>query len=515
MNTPRSGASPPSRAASAPGWRALLACLGLGLLPLLPGGSRARELDPGEVSRRLALLQGTHAFRRILFDIGLRPVGSFNDLKGVRPGKAVVIALGHAGPLWDLPGGLERFVRRGGAVMVATDQPILNQEVAAELARTAGVSVNGKTVVCQSIFDFRHGLIGRGCYHGLDYCPFLQPSQGAQPDLFSGPQGGKLKVATNLPSFLHPKTGFRLRRVRPLAFLPPCCFSRDLIPLEEEEPLFAVGGDRGAGRILVLADHSIFINQMMLPDDTNNVEFAEKCLLWLAGERRQRNKVLLVEDGHIETRFDIPLEKVSIPPEKALEVLLARRNELLAEAGTALASAERQDAFNKSLFEWLNDLGYPPGKLAQAALFLLTLLLLLYGAYRLGVRARQRTEPTSPLLAQVVGGALPTAPILEQRHQALLRAGNLGEPAGQLARQWFASAGVAEADLGRPPRVHARGGWWQRRRLRRRVGRLWQLARGPAAGAGRVSPVAFRRLLGELEALKAALADGSLNLSKG
>ena len=34
------------------------------------------------------------------------------------------------------------------------------------------------------------------------------------------------------------------------------------------EPLpFAVGGTMGKGRILVVADHSIFINGMMLPSD--------------------------------------------------------------------------------------------------------------------------------------------------------------------------------------------------------------------------------------------------------
>ena len=40
-----------------------------------------------------------------------------------------------------------------------------------------------------------------------------------------------------------------------------------------------VGGTRG--RILLVADHSIFINMMMLPTDTDNVEFASNCLEYL------------------------------------------------------------------------------------------------------------------------------------------------------------------------------------------------------------------------------------------
>ena len=35
--------------------------------------------------------------------------------------------------------------------------------------------------------------------------------------------------------------------------------------------------------MLVLADHSIFINRMILPRDTGNLEFTANCLHWLRG----------------------------------------------------------------------------------------------------------------------------------------------------------------------------------------------------------------------------------------
>ena len=56
-------------------------------------------------------------------------------------------------------------------------------------------------------------------------------------------------------------------------------------PSKREAPLFAVGGTVGKGRVLVLADHSIFINRMILPRETGNLEFAANCLHWLRGGR--------------------------------------------------------------------------------------------------------------------------------------------------------------------------------------------------------------------------------------
>jgi hypothetical protein len=56
---------------------------------------------------------------------------------------------------------------------------------------------------------------------------------------------------------------------------------------------FAAGGDWGekGGRILILADHSVFINDMMTPDDNDNLEFASNCLEWLTdGGKRSRGR---------------------------------------------------------------------------------------------------------------------------------------------------------------------------------------------------------------------------------
>jgi hypothetical protein len=471
--------------------RLLLACLAL--LALGPGRAAARE--PADSDRRAAVREGTHAFRIVLQ--GLKPLGSVAELND--PARTIVIVLGETAPLADLPDGLEEFVRRGGAVLVATDRALDDRGVRDQLIRTAGVSVNLESVVCRA---FHLGAR----YRDRDFCPYLQPVRGAQPDLFSHPNSPRLHVATNVPSYLRQPRTRLPGEVRPLATLPPGCgfVSGDaggrFVPTDTDQPLFAVGGDVGDGRILVLADHSIFINEMMLPTDNNNVEFAFNCVSWLADGGR-RDRVLFFEEGFVRTDFNVPLRNLRIPPERILAELFARRNEVLAELQGALTRAEEEDVLNRSLLGWFEARGMRPHTVARRALVVLTLLLLLYGAYRVGVRARQRLDPTVPLLAR--------APPRGRTPGPALPAGNLGASAAHLAREWFVAAG---ADLGRPPRVLAKGGWWRRLRLRRRVGRLWRLAR---AAPPRLSPPAFRRLQGELESLQSALAEGSLSLAKG
>jgi hypothetical protein len=98
---------------------------------------------------------------------------------------------------------------------------------------------------------------------------------------------------------------------------------------------------------------------------------------------------------------------------------------------------------------------------------------------------------------------------MEQRHRALLGRGNLWEPARSLTRQWFEEAGAApRGETASGPPLRAAGTWWRRRRLDRKVRRLWRVAYG--ARPVPVSPQEFARLLTNLEEVKAALADGTL-----
>jgi hypothetical protein len=369
----------------------------------------------------------------------------------------------------------------------------------------AGVSIHNESIICQN-------LSPETTYNRLSYCPILKPAPGAKPSLFVDPGAPEpLRVATNVPSMLLRQRGW-LGRIHELAYLPRNCFFEDGSAWKKapEQPLFAVGGDLGQGRVLVLADHSIFINQMMLPNDNKNVEFAINCITWLAGERRQRNRVLLVEDGQIRTDLEVPLKPPVIRPEDALQAIVSRRNELLFEGERALGKMEDEDFFNNKLLEALDDWRLTPLRQVQIALGVLTVLLLIYAIYRLGVRARHRQESGVPAVAAAVGARLPAGTLVEQRQREMLRAGNLAEPARQLVRDWFEQTGGAGAQA--PPRVRVQGSWWLRWKRAWQVSRLWKVARGRT---GRVTPGRLRSLLALLTELAAAHSEGRMQLEWG
>jgi hypothetical protein len=481
----------------------------LAALLLLPSFARSQEQGK-EPDRRKALLEGTHVFRRILYDHGLTALNGFDDeMLASAPRRCLLVVLGDLDQLQSVPGGLEGFLLNGGAVLAASDRAIRSETVREQLGRVAGVTISADTLVCPNGFVQEEGGLFRSvCYKGLPYCPWLVPARPAGDFLF---QNLPLQVATNVPSML------RLRRrvpgIRLLATLPNQCKLETRGGLEDlfGPPPFAVGGDVGEGRLLVLADHSIFINEMMLPTDNSNVEFTYNCVRWLRGEEGRRTRVLFVEDGRIQTKLDIPMKSARLPMEEALKMIFERRNELLAEGEAGLARLEENDFFNRKLLDFLDHLGWPPFRLLRPALLLGTLALLVYGVYRLGIRQRFRHDPSTPLLASAVGRNLPVAPLLEQRTDALLRGGNLWEPAAVLARRWFARLG-AEGGGDEGPTFEARGGWWQRRRLLGRLRRLWRLAQGRQPE--RVSAPEMWRLQREMDELRAAWECGAWSVAE-
>jgi hypothetical protein len=416
---------------------------------------------------------------------------------------------------------------------VASDQamtPVVQQA----LKNVAGVQVTGHSLRCQG----DGGPESR--YRGLDYCPFLQPVANAPVNLFDGPVGGDraappLRVATNLPSMLA-TTVFPFPgnlKVRVLAELPAKCgyevrnFEGRTTRMTYQQKLPAVVGgfvgQEAKGQVLVLADHSIFINEMMLPSDNGNVEFAYNCLEWLHhGSGHPRNKVLLIEDGRIRDIFNPLLIDPSRLPPESIPQIIRKLDEVLAKAGPALANMEQENRLNDWLEGHLYE-NFDTEFLPRVIVLSLAGLLLFYGFYRVAIQGRYRLEPALPLLGREVARHTPDASLVEQRLQAMLRAGNLWESAHNLARVYFTAAGVPLVDTpnnppaagrqppeSRPPRVAVEGSWWQRWKTRRRVLRLWRLAY--EATPRRVSAARLRQLLVQLEELKAALAAGSVRL---
>ena len=485
----------------------------------------AVPIAPAETNPLAAFQVGTEVFRRILHDRGFTPLDSFDQL-GDHAEQKILIVFGAADRLTEVHGGLRDFVERGGALFLATDKA-LRPDVEEALDETAGVHVSGHSIVCKT---------KESCYRQLPFCPFLLPSDRASADLFRNLtlHGATLSnVATNAPSYLESKNHFD--GVSLLASLPEHCFLESAPGYINRPPPFAAASHFGAGRVLVLADHSVFINEMMLPADNDNVEFTYNCLEWLRGDAKvKRTQVLFVEDGRINKKFEVPLKEM--PDELAAQVLqylkqhpdeaaklaatiVANHPKETAQlalnaanaadkAGQKLApeierktqEVDEDDGFNNGLLQGFGD----PNDLLRDLAVWLAVLVVLYGCYKIGWKARRRTDLQGPLLASALYQLAPVDTVVEQRRRDLIRGGNLWEAARDMARQCLAASGLPSAV---PPRVVVQGGWLRRWTMAGRVRRLWRLAYGPPA---RVSLREWQRLLREVQNLKTALASGAV-----
>ena len=276
------------------------------------------------VSRQLA--EGTHLFRRILHDADLKSI-PLKNLRGLdarerqdvryealqtlrrEPEGKILIVLGETRFL-D-PRMLDDFLNEGGALLVATDRQTSNA-----FRRQFGMGVSGEAVSVRD--DSPSAYLSQGeCV----YVEAVNKGDGLFEDL--------PRLATNRPSYLD-RTYYT--RLRLLALFPEETFinrkfSRNRLP-------FAAGGDLEAGRILLLADHSIFINAMLWQNDNDNLFFAQNWR-WLADGKR--SDVLFIEDGEVQTQFDIPLKPPPFPP----------LDGLVGAVDQGLQSLEEEDRFNR------------------------------------------------------------------------------------------------------------------------------------------------------------------------
>jgi hypothetical protein len=516
--------------------------------------SRLRQID---IPLPLPYGQRTDAFRRLLYELKFQPLIHFAELQ-VKPSESVLLVLGDPNCLSksNFPEGLRSFVEQGGAVLIATDKKT-EGEAGQNLAALAGVRVTGETLVCLS-----ENATDR--YDTSIYCPFVQPitesagpagstnvlgalaaafGAGGRPALFRNPHPDQpdLRVAVNAPSRLDMRGWWLPGGIHRLAQLPSSCrdeaisvrslkrIGRIQMTIDDEidatrsqsaSLLFAVGGTVGKGRVLVLADHSIFINRMILPRDTGNLEFAANCLHWLRGGAStplemlraannpqalqqitgQRDKALFWDDGQIRTDFRVPMKEIPINPS------LGSEPAIVAAINQTVVKMEDRDAFNRKLLDGFDDWDGPT-RLGRYAVYALTFALLLFLGYVVVWRGRSRLDVSAPSLGYALAQHAPRLSLLEQRRRTMLRSGNVWETAHQLARQYFESAGISLTESS-APRIVMRGGWWQTWRARRRIARLWELARGDAPI--RISPAALKRRLRDLEELKTTLAKGTI-----
>lgn len=260
-----------------------------------------------------------HAFRYLLYGFHLKPLESVNDLKDA-PEHTILIVCGDTDVLEDVSGGLQRFIERGGSVLIATDlrtSPVLET--------LFGIRVDGERIRTRDR-DYQ--------YKGLPECPLVTDNPFARNDLAQHPLFQNVEqIATNWPSFLAPVRnnlepafkGFSLEIPYPSwKFTAPRMFG------------FVRSAEKTEGRFILLADHSIFINSMMLQADNDNFQFAFNCVQWLA-QGDQRRRVLYFNDGQAVTDFKVPVKdspEIGQPrlPGHPVDVI----NQILADVGNNL-----------------------------------------------------------------------------------------------------------------------------------------------------------------------------------
>lgn len=479
------------------------------LVAVLSLAGPARAQEGGDDFRT-----GTHALRRILHDSELKALSDWDEIDA---GNTLLVLLGRV-DLGRIPGGLPRFFDRGGAVLLAADQELRDPAL---LSVTGGVFVHGDQVTGWPRFGGR-GIhvkqedVYRGFMGGLPECLLVRPARGADPALFGGAAlpgamaRAPLAVATNRPSYLLRDLRYPVTGARPLAWFPPgCWYGAQLEPWGGPAP-FAVAVAR-AGRLLLLADHSVFINEMMLQEDNGNVELAYNAVDWLRDGTR--NRVLFVEDGEILTRLDVPVRKIDLPLRQLQLALVDYGNELMVGLQDRHAADNRIneaaiDSTERSVGRWLFG-----GRGRRQSYYLMVALLAGLGVVAYGVarlrRASFKPEPFVPLFATAAARHAPASSVLGQRSRYALQEDNFGDYAHVLASEWLASVlpgGVPTS----PPRVEAAGGWWHRWAVRARVRHLWRLAQADVPP--RLSQREFRRLLADLERLRADVASGDVRL---
>jgi hypothetical protein len=270
----------------------------------------------------------------------------------------------------------------------------------------------------------------------------------------------------------------RQLRLQTAARYPFHCFARVWPPIDL---VFAATAEDPGCRAIILADHSVFIDHMMMRKDIDNLKFALNCLDYLGElDRGRRDRALLVVDGKLISDFGKAIPPPVMPP----------LNDMVPVVNNFLAQMQRDDLFNRVLLEWI-----PIENVWRRIILTASGALVGFGLWRMA-RSRYRAEPLPAPAATTIGA-------LELRHRALLAGDNLWEPARTVARRgWEALLGPLTSAT-RPPTV-AGFGWW-RWRLRRRIDRLWKLA---CAAPRPVSAREFSALAADLRSIRASLTAG-------
>ncbi len=387
---------------------------------------------------------GYELFQGLLAYHGVTPV------RGTNP--AIVIVFNP--PAIDTTGlgrTCQRVLAAGGSVLLAADRPTDWTPYF-----PAGTSSAATTAVAP------HNANESRNWNGQPLCPLvdalqpgvpdqldiaLDPSHLADWELFAG-----LKVATNAPAAVVVRQpGVYLSR-RLADFQRQTTNGPGGLPLPRGST-FAVGGS-GAGpagfRILLLADPSVFSNQMLTAVDrddqpADNGRFANNVVTWLtAGGTRKT--CLFVADGYQVTNFD-QVKYAAVPPLPPVDIdpLDPKLQKSLTDLGNqAVAKLQDNDVPNKQVVGDSDEDGRRFGRAARgvaAAAGVVGLSWLAAVAWR--ARHSLANHPPEPAAAPAVDYPGPVAVYLAD----LFAAAGRTPTAGRMPRLAGPAAGTLGPDI--------------------------------------------------------------------
>jgi hypothetical protein len=435
---------------------------------------------------------GTELFRGLFVVEGIGAVGSAEAAEVADPRGLILVLNGR--PMADLRfvDLAVRMVQTGGAVVVLAEE-------AADLSRfvpstDTRLSVTGRKAYC--------GDPAR-CLDGNGWMPFPDPyigkgGFGAEAALIDG----LTRIATNVPSHLVVRRRLGPGDIRGLAIFPdpatrsggPGGFPLARRSFEaagggggmvDDDRLFAVaasGPRESNGKLLVLSDPSIFVNEMMARGATgavDNLTFAVRVVRWLkTTDHGVRGRCLFVDHGAVlgsfaEAGFS-PRPAPAPAPVPVLDPLSPKFQSALADAGDkAVERLENNGWFDKVLTGGAGD-----DRRFAGVLRALAGLAAAAGAWWVVTRVRAARLGDDTPAPPRGSGTTTAVGSLAQRQADLLKSGDVAGPVREVVAGLFAAQGLTGPASGPAPAIETSGP--DADGLARRVRELWDRVLGPA-----------------------------------
>lgn len=442
--------------------RNVLQCSVIGLLTVCVVGSAFCQLPKLPKIERF----GIDGFRLMLQQHGLRATQDEVGTAFDSPEETVAILLGDLTDVRRIAAQLNRFINTGGALLIATD---------VRDSPAPGAVIRATRPIAAS----DRQKLG---YRGFNDCPIVTNVDRNSTPLFDGVSS----IVTNRPGRLQCANS-----VKPIAWLPSA----------RQPPLMAIY-ENGPGRLLVIADHSLFINEMLVHGD--NAAFANNVCRWLC-ESGTRSKLVLVNEGKVLPDWSFGESPPAIPLDRLLRAVqrgslggLPIGESVLPVVNESVSTFQRQNGFNVYARRFANRAF--GGKPIRIVMIIVTIILAaLLVCWLLATRSRPRRWLTFQDGHQTNEATLGQS-IRQGNHFPYLRV---------LVREFFFESGATGFERPSPPSVQTKVAS-QQSTIVRDIHGLWAVA---AERSGyKMSKKTFKKKLAMLRRLRQLQLKGELRL---